>query len=70
MISGATGCGKTTQLPQFLLDEALENGAADRCSIVVTQPRRISAISVAQVPWCFNGLLRLIQIRKASCVVY
>lgn len=34
--------GKSTQVPQFLLD------ANPTCSIVVTQPRRISAISIAE----------------------
>jgi len=45
LISGETGCGKTTQVPQFLLDDALIGPGA---SIVCTQPRRISAISVAE----------------------
>ena len=46
IVEGATGCGKTTQVPQFLLDEASATG--QRCSIVCTQPRRISAIGVAE----------------------
>ncbi|RQM22196.1 hypothetical protein B5M09_008996, partial [Aphanomyces astaci] len=39
--AGDTGCGKSTQIPQFLLDD----GAA---RVVVTQPRRLSAMTLAQ----------------------
>ncbi|CAI9111904.1 OLC1v1012242C1 [Oldenlandia corymbosa var. corymbosa] len=46
LISGETGCGKTTQVPQFLLDHMW--GKGENCKIVCTQPRRISAISVAE----------------------
>ena len=42
IISGETGCGKSTQIPQFILD------ANPNCKMVVTQPRRISAISIAE----------------------
>ncbi|XP_055346889.1 ATP-dependent DNA/RNA helicase DHX36-like [Paramacrobiotus metropolitanus] len=48
VVSGETGCGKTTQLPQFILDDWIERGEGARCSIIVTQPRRISAISVSE----------------------
>ncbi|KAG9273827.1 ATP-dependent RNA helicase A isoform X1 [Astyanax mexicanus] len=48
IIRGATGCGKTTQVPQYILDEFLHAGRASECNIVVTQPRRISAVSVAE----------------------
>lgn len=47
IIAGETGCGKTTQVPQFILDEAIEAGSGSECNIVVTQPRRVSAIGVA-----------------------
>lgn len=47
IIAGETGCGKTTQVPQFILDEAIEAGRGSECNIVVTQPRRVSAIGVA-----------------------
>jgi HrpA-like RNA helicase len=46
VISGDTGCGKTTQIPQMILDEYIENNLGAECNIIVTQPRRISAISV------------------------
>ncbi|KAL2464936.1 helicase in vascular tissue and tapetum [Abeliophyllum distichum] len=46
LISGETGCGKTTQVPQFLLDHVW--GKGETCKIVCTQPRRISATSVAE----------------------
>ncbi|XP_030622208.1 ATP-dependent DNA/RNA helicase DHX36 [Chanos chanos] len=48
VISGETGCGKTTQLPQFILDDFIESGMGSVCRVVCTQPRRISAISVAE----------------------
>ena len=41
-ISSILGCGKTTQVPQFVLD------SSPTCNIVCTQPRRISAISIAE----------------------
>lgn len=41
-----TGCGKTTQVPQLVLDDLIEKGRGGECNIIVTQPRRISAISV------------------------
>ncbi|KAK7140601.1 hypothetical protein R3I94_013020 [Phoxinus phoxinus] len=48
VISGMTGCGKTTQIPQFILDNFLQTGRQDRvANIMCTQPRRISAITVA-----------------------
>jgi ATP-dependent RNA helicase DHX36 len=48
VISGETGCGKTTQVPQFILDAAILSGEGSTCRVVCTQPRRISAISVAE----------------------
>eukprot|EP00249_Psilotum_nudum_P020389 c27681_g1_i1 orf=52-3915(+) len=46
LISGETGCGKTTQVPQFILDHVWSQGKP--CKILCTQPRRISAITVAE----------------------
>jgi small subunit ribosomal protein S24e len=43
----ATGSGKTTQIPQLILDDYIERGKGANCNIVCTQPRRLAAISVA-----------------------
>lgn len=48
LITGETGCGKTTQVAQFILENAIAEGRGSQTSIVCTQPRRISAISVAE----------------------
>lgn len=42
IIEGSTGSGKTTQIPQFLL----EAGLTDK-KVLCTQPRRVAAINVA-----------------------
>jgi ATP-dependent RNA helicase DHX29 len=46
IICGETGCGKSTQIPSFILEHELSQGKA--CKIFCTEPRRISAISLAQ----------------------
>lgn len=46
IIDGPTGCGKTTQVPQWILDDHYKNRRP--CKIVVTQPRRIAAVSIAK----------------------
>ncbi|KFO93644.1 Putative ATP-dependent RNA helicase DHX57, partial [Buceros rhinoceros silvestris] len=48
VVSGMTGCGKTTQIPQFILDASLQGHPSGVANIICTQPRRISAISVAE----------------------
>ncbi|KAH7064760.1 ATP-dependent RNA helicase A [Macrophomina phaseolina] len=46
ILCGETGCGKSTQLPAFILEHQLANGRP--CKVYCTEPRRISAISLAQ----------------------
>jgi len=46
IVLGATGCGKTTQIPQLILEAEVEAGRP--CRILASQPRRLSASSVAE----------------------
>ncbi|XP_041982006.1 ATP-dependent DNA/RNA helicase DHX36-like isoform X2 [Aricia agestis] len=47
VISGETGCGKSTQVPQVILDVAISNYRGAHVKIMVTQPRRIAASALA-----------------------
>ena len=42
-----TGCGKSTQVPQYILEDAIAAGQGSLCNIICTQPRRISAVGVS-----------------------
>ncbi|GET92214.1 hypothetical protein, conserved [Leishmania tarentolae] len=48
VVCGTTGCGKTTQVPQYIFDHEIEHGRGGFCNILVTQPRRLSAFSIAE----------------------
>ncbi|XP_071436724.1 ATP-dependent RNA helicase DHX29 isoform X2 [Pithys albifrons albifrons] len=47
VVAGETGSGKSTQVPHFLLEDLLLDEGSKKCNIVCTQPRRISAVSLA-----------------------
>ncbi|XP_077318393.1 3'-5' RNA helicase YTHDC2 isoform X2 [Lithobates pipiens] len=46
LVVGETGSGKTTQIPQFILDDCYKHGMP--CRLFCTQPRRLAAIAVAE----------------------
>ncbi|XP_027493936.1 ATP-dependent RNA helicase TDRD9 isoform X2 [Corapipo altera] len=46
IVEGATGSGKSTQIPQYVLDYCMQQSI--HCNIAVTQPRKISASSLAR----------------------
>ncbi|PSN50954.1 hypothetical protein C0J52_07630 [Blattella germanica] len=48
VIKGEPGCGKSTQVPQYIMEhfESQQKGA--HCNVLITQPRRISAISISE----------------------
>jgi HrpA-like RNA helicase len=48
VVCGETGSGKSTQVPQMLLEHALESGRGGVTSVICTQPRRIAATSLAR----------------------
>lgn len=47
VVSGETGSGKTTQIPQYVFEFMCEDRCGSLCNIVCTQPRRLAATAVA-----------------------
>lgn len=48
IVPGSTGSGKSTQVPQIILDYAIHQGQGASANIICAQPRRISAVSLAR----------------------
>ena len=48
IIVAATGTGKSSQLPQVFLNDAIKKGAGAQCKVACIQPRRIAASSIAR----------------------
>ncbi|KAI4272480.1 MAG: hypothetical protein LQ337_005278 [Flavoplaca oasis] len=47
IISGETGSGKSTQAVQFILDDLIQRQLGAAANLICTQPRRISALGLA-----------------------
>ncbi len=72
-IEGEAGCGKSTMVPQFIVDSY-----EDYCKVIVCQPRRVSAIKLARhvarlrcqaddVGYCVGGTK---MVRPSTRIVY
>lgn len=48
LITGGIGTGKSTQVPQFILDDFIKQGQGSKCNMIVLQSRKITAITLAQ----------------------
>ncbi|NXW49350.1 TDRD9 helicase, partial [Nyctiprogne leucopyga] len=60
IVQGATGSGKSTQIPQYILDYCIQHSIY--CNIAVTQPRKIGASSIArwisaERSWTLGGVV-------------
>ena len=63
MLNGETGCGKTSKVPQFILDQAISEGKGAYCNIAVAQPRRVTTVESAKFVAKERG-------EEVSCILY
>lgn len=47
IIKGEPGCGKSTRVPNFIMKKWSQDNKGVECNVYVTQPRRISALTLA-----------------------
>jgi HrpA-like RNA helicase len=47
IVVGSTGSGKSTQVPQLILDDAIAEGRGALCNVICTQPRRLASVALA-----------------------
>lgn len=47
VIAGETGCGKTTQVPKYIFEDYVKRND-NSLNMIITQPRRIAAVSIAK----------------------
>ena len=48
IVCGSTGCGKSTQIPQTILEGMSAAGRENDTHVIVTEPRRVAAMSLAE----------------------
>jgi energy-coupling factor transporter ATP-binding protein EcfA2 len=58
VIAGDTGCGKTTQVPQLVLDDLILRNQGAAANIIITQPRRTAGELFGEIQYMYEMDLR------------